>query len=104
LNLFIFLFNIKLQHCNFCLQFWHFPEKIKLLQVSKCYSNMHPIFEGLQNYEYIQQTLTWVTGKNIPLLQDYMHSKLSTAPRDFWCTKRHFKLCGSHVKSSLNNS
>jgi len=44
---------------------------------------MHPIFYGKQNYEYIQHTLTEVTGKNVPLLQDYMHSKLSTAPRYF---------------------
>jgi len=44
---------------------------------------MHPIFYGLQNYEYIQQTLRGVNGKNIPLLQDYMHSNLSTAPGEF---------------------
>lgn len=33
---------------------------------------MHPIFYGLQNYEYIQQTLTAVTGKDVPLLPDYI--------------------------------
>jgi len=44
---------------------------------------MDPIFYGLQKYEYVQQTLTVVNCKNIPLLQDYMHSKLSMAPRDF---------------------
>ena len=93
LNLFIFPFNIKLQHCNFCLQFWHFPEKIKLLQVQKYYSNLHSTFDGLQNYEFK------LTGKNIPLLQDYMHSKLSKAPRDFWCMQRHFKLWGIHIKA-----
>jgi len=41
---------------------------------------MHPIFYGLQNYESKQQTLTGVTGKNVSLSQDYMHSKLSMAP------------------------
>jgi len=61
---------------------------------------MHPIFYGLQNYKYIQQTLTGVTGKNIPLLQDYRHSKLSMAPRDFWCTEAFQAVGQSHKKQS----
>jgi len=61
---------------------------------------MDPIFYGLQKYEYVQQTLTVVNCKNIPLLQDYMHSKLSMAPRDFWCTEAFQTAGQSHKKQS----
>ena len=92
--------KIKFNCSKYYLKFWHFPEKIKLIQILKCYSNMHLIFYGLQNYEHIQQTRTAVNGKNIPLLQDYMHSKLSMAPRDFWCREAFQAVRQSHKKQS----
>jgi hypothetical protein len=55
---------------------------------------MHTIFYGLQNYE---QTLTGVTGKNIPLLQNHMHLKSN------WDTSlpKQRRIC-FWVRSTLN--